>query len=398
MRILFTAHPSYSHLAPVVLPVALAAREAGHEVAVATGPDLTGVIEERGLTALPLPGMRSLAEAVREAQVAGAGIELPLDRIGRVTVELDPAFFARGFAGLLAGRSARDLLTAAESWKPDLLLRESTEYGGYLAAERLGLAHGALDIAPMAPYAHPLVAEEVNRQRAELDLAPVADPWHPMRGLRAAVVPEAFYPASDRLPHTRHYRTTAPAAAPLDPHLAELPDDRPLVLATLGSNASRLPGSAASGLLDVIVRALAGLPVTAVVALGPGVSPLEWTGTRAGNVHLVSFAPQELLLRSCDLFITHAGFNGVRESLGAGVPMVAVPMFAEQSANASRLEELGVARRLNVEDVTEESLSTAVRAVLDDPGFRHRAKGLQRRIDALPPLSGIVADLRTLAD
>lgn len=38
MRILITAQAIYSHLAPLVLPVAERAQEAGHEVAVATGP------------------------------------------------------------------------------------------------------------------------------------------------------------------------------------------------------------------------------------------------------------------------------------------------------------------------------------------------------------------------
>ncbi|MFI9649432.1 glycosyltransferase [Streptomyces sp. NPDC052040] len=394
MRILITAQAIYSHLAPLVLPVAERARAAGHEVAVATGADVIGHVEKRGLTAVTLPHLQSMGEAFQ----SGALKRPPgMDKAGSVTVELSPEFFAASFAGYLAESSAQDLLEAASTWRPDLILHESTEYGGYLAAESLGIPHGALDIAPMAPYDHPAVTEEVNRQRAKLGLAPVDDAWHPFRAFRAGVVPEDFYPTDSRLPGARYYQVPAQTAqAGLDPDIARLPLDRPLVLATLGSNASRLPGGART-LLNTIVETLGELPVTGVVALGADHDPQQWDGARPDNVHLTSFVQQELLLRSSDVFLTHAGFNGTREALAAGVPMVAVPLFAEQYHNANRLEELGVGARINVQDVTRDSLAAAVRNVLDDRSYRSRAQGIQRRSHALPDLDRLVEDAAALA-
>ncbi|MER7150640.1 glycosyltransferase [Streptomyces lydicus] len=393
MRILITAQAIYSHLAPLVLPVAERARAAGHEVAIATGPSVIEHVDKRGLTALTLPHLQSMGEAFQ----SGALQPPPgMEKAGSVTLELAPDFFAATFVGHLAESSTQDLLEAAKDWQPDLILHESTEYGGYLAAERLGIPHGALDIAPMAPYAHPTVTKELNRQRSKLDLAPVDDAWHPFRTFRAGVVPEDFYPTDSRLPNARYYQVpsqTPPAG--LDPDIAQLPSDRPLVLATLGSNATRLPGGAHT-LLNTIIETLGNLPVTGVVALGADRDPQQWDGARPDNVHLTSFVQQELLLRSSDMFLTHAGFNGTREALTAGVPMVAVPLFAEQSHNASRLQELGVGTRIDVQDVTHDSLATAVRNVLDDRSYRFRAQGIQRRTHALPDLDRLVKDAAAL--
>lgn len=181
----------------------------------------------------------------------------------------------------------------------------------------------------------------------------------------------------------------------LDPAMADLPDDRPLVLASLGSVAPTMLGERPR-LLDIIIEAIGGLPVTGVVALGAGRDPKQWRGVRATNVHLTSFVQQRTLLYACDVFVTHAGFNSTREALSAGVPIVALPIFAEQPANATRVVELGAGVRLDIEDVTPTALRSAIVRVLSEPTFRARARGLQRRSLALPPLSQIVQDLAVL--
>jgi UDP:flavonoid glycosyltransferase YjiC (YdhE family) len=50
MRILCTSNPLVGHWLPM-LPLARAAREAGHDVIIATGPDAVPEIERRGFAA-----------------------------------------------------------------------------------------------------------------------------------------------------------------------------------------------------------------------------------------------------------------------------------------------------------------------------------------------------------
>jgi N-glycosyltransferase len=236
------------------------------------------------------------------------------------------------------------------------------------------------------------------RRIEELGLGPMPDVWHPFSTFRAGVMPESFYPPASRVRNARYYRTPLESSqAPLDPAIAALPSDRPLVLATLGSNAHRVVESADS-VLNTIIEVLGQLPVTGVVALGSGRDPGQWTGSRADNVHLTSFVQQRLLLPACAAFITHVGFNSVREGVEAGVPMVALPVFAEGPANARRIEELGLGLSLSLEELTAARLRDAVERALSDGGIRAHVKSLQRQMLALPPLSQIVEDVRVLQE
>lgn len=397
MRIVLTAQPAYSHLVPLALPAGRVLQDAGHDVLVASGPDVAEHVERAGLPFLPLPGALTMRDLMNDPEFAAAHGLTPadLERRGSETVGVTPAQFAANFIGGLGSRFATSLLDALDG-PPDLVVREATEYGGYLAAEKWGIPQAALDIGPLAPFGDPAVLAELNRVRGDFGLDPVDDPWQPHRTFRIGVAPESFYPEPARLPGSHHYRAPISTDEQLDPAIAALPDDRPLVLAGLGSNAPMMLGERPQ-LLETIIEVLGKLPVTGVVALGAHRDPREWTGARADNVHLTSFVQQRTLLPACDAFITHTGFNSTLEALSSGVPVVAVPMFAEQPANAARLAELGAGRRLNVEDVTPGALHEALTAVLDDPGYRARARGMQRQILGLPPLQRLAHDITALS-
>jgi len=84
------------------------------------------------------------------------------------------------------------------------------------------------------------------------------------------------------------------------------------------------------------------------------------------NVTLRSSVPQVEMLRShADVFISHAGFNSLQESLFAGVPLIAVPQAVDQPANASRAAASGWARAFlhPMESVTAAALESAIQEV-----------------------------------
>lgn len=400
MHVVITAQPKYSHVVPLALPVANLLLRAGHEVTIATGAEFAAQLAGDGYTTLGLPGVRPIHEVMLDPDLVGESApgSVPADRPGRAGLIPPPEMFARGFVRVMGARFAAELLDALTGDTPDLILRDPVEFGGYLAAERLGVPHGVLDNCPMAPYGHPAMFDELNRQREALGLAPMPDVWHPFSSFRAGVMPEAFYPPASRVPKARYYRTPLESGqVPLDAAVAELPADRPLVLAAIGSNAHRVVESADT-VLNTIIEVLGQLPVTGVVALGSGRDPDQWTGARADNVHLTSFVQQRQLLPACAAFITHAGFNSVREGVEAGVPMVALPLFAEGPANARRIEELGLGLSLTPGELTAQSLRNAVERVLSDVGLRANVKSLQRQMLALPPLSQIVEDVQALRE
>ena len=394
MRVLLTSRPLWSHLVPMVVPVARALQAAGHEVAVATGATLGNDLARVGLRHLPMPRMLAPSQMGSDPDYArriGLGSDgVPLPELGRME---RGAMFGRLFAGVTAVRAAKDM--ADSRFQPDLVVRECTELGGYLLAEQRGLPCVTLDIAPLVQARHPGMLPLLNESRAALSLPPIEDTSTLTGSIWVSWLPESWYPEKLRSPAHRYYRTPDEPAQILEATIAGLPADRPFVLATLGSNTwvmarERLP-------LRHIVEALGALPCTAVVALGREyTNPADWAGPRPDNVHLVSFAQQRLLLPSCDLFLTHAGFNAVREALTAGVPMVGLPMHAEQPANAQRLFELGAGVVVHPEKANAATLAAACQQVLDDPAYRQVAQGFQRRILGLPGIDPLVGELATL--
>jgi UDP:flavonoid glycosyltransferase YjiC (YdhE family) len=105
MRILFTACPFFGHV-NTVLPLALAAQRAGHEVAVATGADFASHVGERELTAWPIGPTSAEAGTPRS-----------------------PAHFF-----YTAAQRAADLLPLTAAWLPDLVVSEEMELAGAIAA------------------------------------------------------------------------------------------------------------------------------------------------------------------------------------------------------------------------------------------------------------------------
>ncbi|XP_071491818.1 UDP-glucuronosyltransferase 2C1-like [Diadema antillarum] len=100
------------------------------------------------------------------------------------------------------------------------------------------------------------------------------------------------------------------------------------------------------------------------------------TPANLGNNTLISdWLPQSDLLGHprARLLIYHGGSAGVHEALYFGVPMVIMPLFGDQPANAAAVadRELGVV--IDRSTITEDKFRKAVRQVLDDPRFKTNA-------------------------
>lgn len=64
-------------------------------------------------------------------------------------------------------------------------------------------------------------------------------------------------------------------------------------------------------------------------------------------------------------FITHAGILSTIETIDAGVPAVAIPLFGDQFGNAAALEDAGIATIVSYQDLKKEYLLDAINEVLD---------------------------------
>jgi len=65
-------------------------------------------------------------------------------------------------------------------------------------------------------------------------------------------------------------------------------------------------------------------------------------------------------------FVTHAGMNSVQESSSKGVPMICIPIFADQLRNAKMVEYRGLGVTLNKDELTTEDFTASIKEVLEN--------------------------------
>jgi len=121
VRIAFVSNPAVSHVLPL-LPLAIAARDAGHDVAVIAGASVHDAITAAGLRHVD----------VGPPDLAAVFAHVP-ERAGRTGRSLALVTWTRGFAGILAEAMAEGLLDVARSWRPDLVVHEDSEQGSWIA-------------------------------------------------------------------------------------------------------------------------------------------------------------------------------------------------------------------------------------------------------------------------
>ncbi|XP_066268019.1 UDP-glucuronosyltransferase 2C1-like isoform X2 [Branchiostoma lanceolatum] len=112
------------------------------------------------------------------------------------------------------------------------------------------------------------------------------------------------------------------------------------------------------------------------------------------NTKVMNWLPQNDLLghRKTRAFVTHAGYNGLCEAMYHGVPVVCLPLYGDQPANAARVVARGLGVKLDFSTVTADQLYQAVIHVLTNNSFQETAARLSRlhRDQPQPPMERAV--------
>ena len=375
MRLLFTFAGGTGHFLPLV-PLARAAETAGHTVAFAGQKAMVPTVEKAGFAAFDTGG-GTLLHATERTPL------LPLDP------QREERALRETYAGRVARTRAGTVHALCDEWRPDVLVCEEVDFGAVVAAERLGLPHASfLSIASGSFDWAALAAAPLNELRAEHGLSP--DPGLEMsrRHLVLSPFPAGFRdPRFPLPPNTQLVRPVSPEA---DAVFEDV--EGPLVYFTLGTIFNLESG-------DLFERVLAGLrelPATVVVTTGREVDPAA-LGPQPPNVRVESYVPQASLLPRCNLVVSHGGSGSVIGALAHGVPMVLLPMGADQPFNAARCEALGVAAVLDAVQATPPDVRDAAARVLRERSYRDAAARLRDEIAAMPPPASAVPLLERLA-
>ncbi|XP_037034185.1 UDP-glucosyltransferase 2-like [Bradysia coprophila] len=96
------------------------------------------------------------------------------------------------------------------------------------------------------------------------------------------------------------------------------------------------------------------------------------------NVKIGKWLPQDDILAhpNIKLFISHCGKGGITEAKYHGVPILGIPLFADQFVNAEHIAEEGWAKVLPLNDLNPESFSSALAEALNNPSYGNVVKKL----------------------
>jgi UDP:flavonoid glycosyltransferase YjiC (YdhE family) len=382
MRIAFTAQPALGHLLPIV-PLALAAQDAGHEVVVLAGASLGAAVARTGLTHV----------VAGPADLQSAFAKVP-ERAGLTGRRLAAVTWGLVFGGVIAPEMAEGLLDFAREWRPDLVVHDDSEQGTWIAAERLGIPHVSLQATAWRGTGIRLSAAPLGRLREQLGLP--ADPelarWH--RHGYLTTRPPLLQNPGDPLPRT---------SIPLRPIALDGSDDpAPSWLDTRDPSRLRVAvtlGTILPGRLNTMGAILDGLErigVEVVATVGPGLDHAE-VGVRPDWVHVERYVPMSRLLATADALVFHGGSGTMLAALANGLPLVVLPVAADQPENADRCAAAGAGLTLEPAARTPTDIAAATSAVLTEPRYRESALRVREQLGAMPPPAAVLPRLERLA-
>ena len=102
-----------------------------------------------------------------------------------------------------------------------------------------------------------------------------------------------------------------------------------------------------------------------------------------GNARFFSRVPQLKVLEVSDLFITHGGMGGIKESIYYKVPMLVFPLdlHYDQAGNALKVEIHGLGLRGTFGFERTKDMQAKITRILEDESFKEKLKAFKHQTD-----------------
>ncbi|MCB5290595.1 macrolide family glycosyltransferase [Arthrobacter sp. SO3] len=389
MHFAFICLPAAGHVNPT-LPVVAELVRRGHRVTYATSAEYAAAVEFAGAAffesgedlASQFPRVGSPPDGAgspRTGMLAGLGSGMMsglLERLLERAREEFPALMARLAADppdavcydamTLAGKMAAMKLAV-----PDIALLPTYAANEYFSLRELMPARAPAEMIK----AWKQICQLIDDFAAEQGLAQFNFMEGPPASLNICFIPREFQPAGETFDASFHF--VGPCMGHRGTEEAWQPrgGDRPLVFISLGTT----PLNDRPEFFRMCLEAFAASPWQVAMAVGDRIKVSE-LGQIPDNVEVRAFFPQLDVLGHADVFLSHTGMNSTMEALYFGVPLVAFPLQPEQEANARRVEELGLGRRLPAGPLSPALIRTVITEVSDDQEIRRNVRAMKQRI------------------
>jgi MGT family glycosyltransferase len=366
--------PAVGHVNPTLALVAELVRR-GHRVTYAVGPRLVPAVTNAGAEPLVLP------TEIRLPKLAGGFTLEGVESLLRFYVDD-------------ARECLPQLVRHFRSDPPDAVCYDSMAVVGAMLGETLDLPRVATfanfashenfalnEVVHTGPALDP-PSSTITRFAADMgELAArygISTPGSPLDGAQPAplnlvFLPRRFQPAADTFDD--RFLFVGPQIGDRDLESWRPADpNAPLLFISLGTAFSNRPD-----FYRTCMRAFGDSRWQVAMSVGDQVDIAE-LGPIPDNVDVRAWFPQLAVLAHATAFLSHAGMNSTMESLYYGVPLIGVPQMPEQAANAARVDELGLGRRLDPATISVEQLRATVNVVISDPAIHANLATMQSEI------------------
>ena len=370
MRVLLTTRGSSGHVTPLA-PFGHALVRAGHEVLVAAQEHFEENVARTGLPFAPVGAPRPEDWMPLLPEFAQLRLDEGHDRM-----------VAEFFGTIDVRAMLPGLRRVADEWRPDLIVRESWEYGSTIVAEERGIPLARVGLGTAGRGGRVGARRRPGRRRGtRRRRAPRRS------GRRACCGRRPTSPICRRRSRTRASRRRRGrcASARAEVPAPAVPDAEPLVYVSFGSVTAGAHLPLYPALYRAAIEALAPLPARILLTVGEDRDHGE-LGPLPPNVTVERWVPQDEVLAHAAAVVTHGGHGSTLGALAHGVPCVVLPLFAlDQWFNAAAVARAGAGVALDGERHTRRAidlpsaetlaaLRPAVEHVLTDPGPRDGAR------------------------
>jgi MGT family glycosyltransferase len=376
---------------------------AGCNALLLTGPHAGNVYPILSLVAeLTRRGHRVTHATTTEFADLAAGVGASVLHYESAVADLDPAeVFAADDDGALPHtlylKENLQILRAAEAAcdpsPPDVILYEDSPFiAGQLLASRwnrpavrlsVGFASNhaysfAQDMIDASGIPGPLTLEsfrttlgdllEARGVRTSLEVF-----WNRVEDLNLVFIPRAFQFAGDSF--DERFTFVGPCLGERRGDHWTPPDDRPVVLISLGTSFNDHPE-----FFRDCAHAFAQSRWHVVMTLGRRIDPGELEPLPV-NVEAHRWMSHSAVLEHAQVCVTHGGMGTVMQSLHWGRPIVAVPHHAfDVVPMARRIDELGLGRRIDPERLDAACLHDTVQELAEDASTLASVQEMQRHV------------------
>jgi UDP:flavonoid glycosyltransferase YjiC (YdhE family) len=333
MRLLVCSTGLAGHFNPLV-PFVEAARERGDELFVVVPPSLAHEVDQLGVEHY----ISDPPDPARSKELWRRAARLPHALAARL---LDGEFFGR----LSTEAMLATVESACDAFQPDLILREPCAYAGAVVAHRRSIDHAQVAISTARTEWSLIGLVGSILEDFEDGMDDVLRSTRYLSRLPSSLDPSPY-------PHTFRYRES------LDPDVVEpgrwAEGSGPLIYLTFGTVAGGL--DTAESAFRWAIEAVADLEARVLVTTGRGFNP-HLLGEVPANVVVESWVPQASVFPFATMVLCHGGSGTTYGALAAGLPIVFVPMFADQRTNAQLIAVAGAGVAVDV-------------GAKSEPGFR----------------------------